>query len=278
MKKKASKDENAQSATSRNRCIWMTAGVISFKLCPLSYDCEHCDFDEAMRSQVSSRGVRSRIKEHKAKDLASSEAPGKAISDSAKAPAFFTFSVDEVGGELYLHPSHLWIRRLRDQKWILGIDELLAYVLPPPSEVELYGLNTKVIQNQLIGKVHTPVGTIPLAVPLSGRVVQINPRLRQRPELLQQDPYREGWLAMTESFQDHSDLKKYYTGPARRRFLEEEAQHLRFLLKHRGIEVDNIGDTLPDGGVNIKYLHQVLPDQVCLRLSSELIVTGKQAW
>ena len=83
---------------------------------------------------------------------------------------------------------------------------------------------------------------------------------------------------MMESFQDDSDLQKYYTGPGRRRFLEEEAQHLRFLLKHRGIEVDNIGDTLPDGGANIRYLHQVLLGQVCLRLASELIATGKQAW
>ncbi len=162
----------------------MTAGVICFKLCHLDYDCEHRDFDEAIRSQLNSRGVRSRIKKHKGKDLASSEAPGTAISDSAKANAFFTFSVYEVGGGLYLHPRHLWIRRLRDQNWILGIDELLAYVLPPPSQVQLYGLNTKVIQNQLVGKVHTAVRRIPLAVPLSGCVVQINPRLGRRTELL----------------------------------------------------------------------------------------------
>jgi glycine cleavage system H protein len=186
--------------------------------------------------------------------------------------------MDELDDELYLHSTHLWIRRTDDDRWMLGIDELLAYVLPPPEQIELYGLNAKLIQNQLVGKVHTPVGTIPLAVPLSGRVVQTNSRLTQYPELLQQDPYGEGWLTMMESFQNDSDLKKYFAGPARKRFLEEEAQHLRFLLKHRGIEVDNIGETLPDGGVNIKHLHQVLPSQVCLRLSSELIVTGKQAW
>ncbi|NIN00309.1 MAG: hypothetical protein GTO24_20190 [candidate division Zixibacteria bacterium] len=83
---------------------------------------------------------------------------------------------------------------------------------------------------------------------------------------------------MTELFQDDSDLKQYYTGLTRRRFLEGEAEHLRFPLKHRGMEVHNIGDTLPDGGANIRYLHQVLPGQICLRLSSGLMVTGKQAW
>jgi hypothetical protein len=83
---------------------------------------------------------------------------------------------------------------------------------------------------------------------------------------------------MTEQFQDHSELEEFHAGLAGKRFLEEEAQPLKFLLKHRGVEVNRVGKTLPDGGVNIKYLHQVLPDPVCLRLPGEQIVAGKQLW
>ena len=36
---------------SKNLCIWMTAGVISYKLCPFNYDCDNCDFDQIMRWQ-----------------------------------------------------------------------------------------------------------------------------------------------------------------------------------------------------------------------------------
>ena len=278
MKKKDSKKQGAESATAQNRCIWMTAGVISFKLCPLDYDCEHCDFDEAMRSQVRPKEVKSGVKRHKPKTLTPSERLPLISSDSKKPSLFFTFSVGKMDEELYLHPTHLWAGRAEGQKWKLGIDKLLAYVLPPPVEVELYGLNTKVIQNQLFGKVHARAGTVPLTSPLSGRVVQTNSKLAQYPELVQQDPYGEGWLAEIEWFPSDSELGKFYTGLTGRRFLEEEAQHLNFLLKHRGIEVNHLGATLPDGGVNIKYLHQVLPDQVCLRLAVELMMTEKQAW
>ncbi len=278
MKKRVTKKQKIESATAQNRCIWMTAGVISFKLCPLNYDCEHCDFDEVMRSQVRLKEVRSRVKRHKPKTLVSSEKLPIASSDSKNPPLFFTFSVGEVGGELYLHPTHLWVRRVEEQKWMLGIDKLLAYVLPPVVEVELYGSNTKVLQNQLFGKVHAQAGTVPLTSPLSGRVVQTNSKLAQCPELMQQDPYGEGWLAEIEWFPSDSELGKFYTGLTGRRFLEEEAQHLKFLLKHRGIQVDQIGETLPDGGAHIKYLHQVLPGPVCLRLAVELMASGKQAW
>jgi len=278
MKKRVSKKRNVFSAEAKNRCIWMTAGVISFKLCPLNYDCEHCDFDEVMRSQVRSGGVSSRVKRHKPPAVVPSEILEGSRSESKKSLLFFTFSVGKVEEGRYLHPSHLWIRHAGDQRWRLGIDGLLAYVLPPPVKVELYDLDKNVIQNQAFGKIHTQVGTVFLTVPLSGRLVQKNSRLAQCPELAQQDPYGEGWLAMMDWFEDHSELEKFHTGLAGKRFLEEEAQHLKFLLKHRGIEADYIGETLPDGGVNIKYLHQVLPSQVCLRLTGELIVTGKQAW
>jgi glycine cleavage system H protein len=269
MKKKASNRQNVLSTDEKNRCIWMTAGVISFKLCPFNYDCEHCDFDEAMRSQVGSERANFRAKKYK---------PPAEVSKEQKPLLFFTYSVDEREEGLYLHPSHLWVRRAGGQKWRLGMDKLLAYVLPPPVKVELYYLEKEIIQDQPFGKIHTQVGTLLLTVPISGHLIQSNSRLAQYPELVQQDPYGEGWLAMMDRFHDDSELEKLYTGPGGKRFLEEEAQHLKFLLKHRGIEVDNIGATLPDGGVDIKYLYQVLPSQVCLRLASELIMTGKQAW
>ncbi|UCG12827.1 MAG: glycine cleavage system protein H [Deltaproteobacteria bacterium] len=277
MKKRVSTRQKSETGAAQNRCIWMTAGVISFKLCALDYDCEHCDFDEVMRSQAKSKKERLRGKRVRSRVSASSESVTAPSADSKK-PPFFTFSTGEVDEELRLHPAHLWIRRDEGETWKLGIDKLLAYVLPAASKVELYGLNAMLLQNRLCGKVRTEAGIIPLTAPLSGRLVRANPQLGEHPELLQQDPYGEGWMATIESSQDESDLRKYYTGIGGRKFLEEEAQHLRFLLKHRGIEVDNIGDTLPDGGANIRYLNQILPGPVCLRLATELIMSGKQAW
>ena len=277
MKKRASIKRETDSTAAQNRCIWMTAGVISFKLCPLDYDCEHCDFDEVMRSQVKSKRKRSRVIGDKSEVMASSQAIAEGSVDS-KGPPFFTFSAGEGNESLYLHPSHLWVRQLEDEKWKLGIDDLLAYVLPTVVEVEFNACGKKIKQNQLLGKVHTQAGTIPLAAPLSGRLVQTNPRLGERPGTLQEDPYGEGWLALMESSPEESDLKSYTAGASSRTFLEEEAQHLRFLLKHRGIELDNIGETLPDGGAHIKHLRQVLPGPVCLRLATELVMSGKQAW
>jgi glycine cleavage system H lipoate-binding protein len=278
MKKKVSKKQDAESADAQNRCIWMTAGVISFKLCPFDYDCEHCDLDKAMRSQVKSRKIGSKVKKHRLETLMPSEKHTMSKKIPKKPFPFFTFSAGEMEEGFYLYPAHLWAKRIEGQKWRVGVDELLAYILPPPEKFEFHDLDKDLIQDQMFGKIRTQAGTVLLTAPLSGHLIQTNPRLARFPELAQKDPYGEGWLAIIKWNQNRSELQKFYTQNSGKRYLEEEAQHLKFLLKHRGVEVNGIGETLPDGGVNIKHLHQILPAKVCLRLAVELMVTGKQAW
>jgi len=273
MEKKLTKNSRNSPEGELNRCVWMTAGVISFKLCPFNYDCEQCDFDRVMRQHAKPGGLKSKVKKQIPANhsLFQSFAPTSLDSDNG----FFTFSPGEIDERVYLHPTHLWARREYDHTWKVGIDSLLAYLLPAPAKVELYRPNQEIIQEEAFGRVQTEAGTVFVNAPLSGRLVQTNPRLSQEPDLVQRDPWGEGWLALIDWSQDGSELEKLYAGPRTVRFLKEEAQHLKVLLKYRGVPVNHVGDTLPDGGAEIKYLHQILPPKLCLNLARELIVSGK---
>jgi glycine cleavage system H protein len=278
MKKRSSKRQNNDSDDAQNRCIWMTAGVISFKLCPYDFDCEHCDFDKAMRTHIGSQKIKARVKKQRSNTEVRSKKNPPLRPDSKRSFLFFTFSANELDKGFYLHPAHLWARQMEDGNWKVGIDNLLAYILPPPAKFEFYDLSSEVFQDQTLGKIITEGGPVFLTAPLSGKLIQTNPKLAQHPELVLNDPYGQGWLAILNWSRNHKELEKLHAQGAGRRFLEEEAQHLKFLLKHKGIKVDQIGDTLRDGGADIKQLHQVLPTEVCLKLVGELTVTGKQAW
>jgi glycine cleavage system H protein len=277
MKKKTPEERSSQTANALNRCIWMTAGVISFKLCPLDYDCEHCDFDEAMRSEVKLKRERVRPRQ----EVSGTKAEPADISASKTEQnnaLFFTFSAGEANERLHLHPAHLWVRQSQNGKWRLGIGRLLAYVLPPIKKADLHSENTKIVQNGLLGKLHTEVGIVPLTAPLSGVVTRTNFKLFQQPELMQLDPEGKGWLLEIDWAGNRLELEHLYVGLSGKRYLEEEAQHLNYLLRHRGVQVENIGTTLGDGGEDIKHLHQILPNRVCLGLAGELLVSGKHAW
>jgi glycine cleavage system H protein len=276
MKKALSKKEKIPSEEELNRCVWMTAGVISFKLCPFYYDCENCDFDKVMRVHTRPGGLKTNVKRYMPKLALRSESAYTTNTESEE--PFFTFSVGEIDERLHIHPTHLWARHEYDNTWKVGVDKLLAYILPPPAKVELYRPNQEIIQEEVFGRILTEAGTVFVTAPLSGRLVQTNPQLAQKPELVQSDPYGEGWLAVIDRFQDGSELEKLYSGPPAIQFLKEEAQHLRILLKYRGVQVSQIGETLPDGGTGIKYLHQILAPKLCLNLARELIVSGKDIY
>ena len=247
----------------------MTAGVVSFKLCPFNYDCEHCDFDSVMRHQLKGEIP---AKRSKAKKQSMSDSP------SERANTFFTFSVGDFAGDCSIHLGHLWVRPLDKRTWQAGIDQLLSYVLPPPVRVELFDERRNVIQNEVFAQVVSTAGAVSLITPLSGTVVSTNPDLAAQPDWLQEDPLGKGWVAQIEWSQESSELKGFYTGTEATRFLQEEACHLRHILKYRGIEVNKIGETLPDGGSDIRYLHQILPAKFCIELSRVLVALGKAVW
>ncbi len=276
MKKKLTKKDEPTSRAELNPCVWMTAGVISYKLCPFNYDCEHCDFDKVMRLHTNSSGLESKAKRYKPKTALRSENLHTTKQESEE--PFFTFSAGEVDQRLHIHPTHLWARQEYGHTWKVGVDKLLAYILPLPIKVELYRPNQEIIQEEAFGRILTEAGTVFVTAPLSGRLVQMNPRLTKHPELVQQDPYGAGWLAMLDWSKDPSELEKLHPGAKGKKFQEEEAQHLKTLLRYRGGDANPVGRTMPDGGTDIEYLHQILPAKLCLRLVREVIFLGKEMW
>jgi len=270
MKDKLIGKEASGAQRIQGRCIWMTAGIISFKLCPFDYDCEHCDFDEVMRHQLKRRVS------HKQKTHAENKSAADAMSNYVD--TFFTFSVSELPDEYFIHLAHVWIRPQENHKWQIGIDQLLSYILPPPIGIELYNKKSALIQNEVLGKIITTVGAIFLINPLSGVFVSANPILAKHPELLQKEPLGRGWLAQIKCSQDSSELREFYCSSEAKRFMQEEACHLRHVLKYKGIEVNRAIKTLTNGGSNIKYLHQILSGKTCLELSRVLISLGETSW
>ena len=261
---------NTVESSSQDRCIWMTAGVVSYKLCPYHYDCEHCDFDRAMQLQFKGRELP--VKKISAANQYRDKVTPK-DSDS-----LFTFSVGSLPEDYYFHMAHVWVHARNSHEWVIGIDRLLSYILPPSIGFEIYGKKNGLETNEVFCKIVTTAGTLFLTTPLSGTLLQPNPNLAFRPELLQEDPLGEGWLARIRWSQNRSELKAFYSGSEAEKFLSEEACHLRHVLKYQGVEVGRVGRTLTDGGNNIQYLHQILPAKSCLKLSRVLTAFGKVNW
>jgi glycine cleavage system H protein len=97
-------------------------------------------------------------------------------------------------------PSNL--RYTKDHEWVLlegnvatiGITEFAQRELGDIVFVDINSLNKPVDAEEVFGTVEAVKTVSDLFMPVAGTVSEVNPELDGSPELVNQDPYGEGWM------------------------------------------------------------------------------------
>ena len=98
-----------------------------------------------------------------------------------------------VPADLHYTKDHEWVR-VTDDEATVGITEYAASQLGDIVFVELPDIGRSVAQFAAFGVVESVKAVSDLFAPVSGEVVAANERLASSPELVNQDPYGEGWM------------------------------------------------------------------------------------
>ena len=99
--------------------------------------------------------------------------------------------------DLRYSKEHEWVRA-DDTRATIGISSFAADELGDIVFVELPEVGTALKQFQTFGVVESVKAVSDLYSPVSGEVVEVNEALREGPELLNSDPFGEGWIAKVE--------------------------------------------------------------------------------
>jgi glycine cleavage system H protein len=83
--------------------------------------------------------------------------------------------------------------------------------------IELPELEANVEANTGLSEIESTKATATVISPVSGIVTEINEELSDSPEVINEDPYERGWIAVIETentpelddFMDSSDYEKY---------------------------------------------------------------------
>lgn len=93
--------------------------------------------------------------------------------------------------------EHEWVR-VENGRASIGITSFAADELGDIVFVELPEPGSQLGQLQAFGVVESVKAVSDLYAPVSGTVLEVNDALRERPELLNADPFGEGWIATVE--------------------------------------------------------------------------------
>jgi glycine cleavage system H protein len=95
--------------------------------------------------------------------------------------------------DLRYHPEHDWARVEGDEA-ILGITWFAQDALGELVHFEPPAVGATVAKDESYGEVESVKAVSDLVSPLSGEVLEVNQKAVDEPEIVNQDPYGEGWL------------------------------------------------------------------------------------
>lgn len=100
-------------------------------------------------------------------------------------------------GELRYTKEHEWLRE-EGGKARVGITAYAQQELGDVVFVDLPGEGAVVSVGDSFAVVESVKAVSDIYAPVSGRIVAVNTALEDRPELINEDPYGEGWIAVIE--------------------------------------------------------------------------------
>jgi glycine cleavage system H protein len=95
--------------------------------------------------------------------------------------------------DLLYHPEHDWVR-VEDEQAAFGITWYAQDALGEVVFLDLPAVGTSVSKDASYAEVESVKAVSDVIAPLSGEVVEVNAALAENPELINEDPYGEGWL------------------------------------------------------------------------------------
>ncbi|HEX8376287.1 MAG TPA: glycine cleavage system protein GcvH [Pedobacter sp.] len=95
--------------------------------------------------------------------------------------------------ELKYTKDHEWIRVEGDEA-IIGITEFAQRELGDIVYIDINTVGNEVAENEVFGTVEAVKTVSDLFMPVAGTVLEVNSKLDAAPELVNQDPYGDGWM------------------------------------------------------------------------------------
>lgn len=113
------------------------------------------------------------------------------------------------------HKEHAWVK-ISGDKATIGISFYAQETLGDIVYVDIPELETEVEAGSEMTQIESTKATSAVISPVSGTVIEVNEELDDSPEIINEDPYEKGWIAVIKlegevspDLMDAADYEKY---------------------------------------------------------------------
>ncbi len=89
---------------------------------------------------------------------------------------------------------HLWVKKRKKKQARIGLTEYFSAKNLEIIEIDLPEEEEEFERDEVFGSIETVEEVFDLIMPVSGKVVKVNEKVLEDVDILNEDPYDEGWL------------------------------------------------------------------------------------
>jgi glycine cleavage system H lipoate-binding protein/uncharacterized CHY-type Zn-finger protein len=271
-----------QKAKAAHPCLWMQAGAVKFKNCSNYYDCTRCTYDQAMSAKAQSgkqvswqnamrlRPELGRVCRH---SLTGRIAKRACAYDYACASCDFDQFFEDVwatraksaAGDVqrvrgvavpmdhYFHLGHAWARIESGGGIRIGLDDFALKLLGDVDAFELPLMGKELDQGKVGWGFKRKRNLADVLSPVDGVITEVNPVVRETPDLANRDPYGEGWLFMVHTPDIKATIGTLMSDQQSLNWMREEVGQLEHMIEEAA------GPLAADGGYLADDIYGHLP-------------------
>jgi glycine cleavage system H lipoate-binding protein len=211
------KDRLRALSAGQQPCLHHMKRRIDFRTCTHDYQCGNCEFDQYFNDQYTVHAVVQPV-------------------DVLNIKGF------KIPHGYYLHRGHTWVKIEEGSTVRIGLDDFALRLLGPLDRIEAPLIGKELEQNRADILLGRGSNAARVQSPVSGVVTDINPDLREKGSLANQDPYTQGWVMRLHSNNLRRDLKNLMIGDQAGAYLDEEINSLYQVIE------EEVGLLAADGG------------------------------
>ncbi|MEP6512290.1 MAG: glycine cleavage system protein GcvH [Parafilimonas sp.] len=97
-------------------------------------------------------------------------------------------------GDIKYTKDHEWIKMIDDKTALIGITDFAQRELGDIVYVDISAIHKALKAEEVFGTVEAVKTVSDLFLPIAGTIIEVNSALEKNPELINNDPYGEGWM------------------------------------------------------------------------------------
>lgn len=167
----------------------------------------------------------------------------------------------------YYHQGHSWLKREGEELVAIGVDDFAQKLVGRADYFWLPEPGTMIHQGEAGWSLNVDSKSVEMLAPVDGEVVEVNAAVVDLPALVNQDPYRAGWLMRVRPTRLSHNITNLLPGTLARNWIEGLVEVLRERVG------GGLGPVYHDGGQPVSGIARALAGDRWDEVTSEFFLT-----